>query len=414
MTTNLTSSFEPQLEPLSANGIGVAYFSSITAIPRLEWQRVQPTDNLFLQRDYLEVLENHPPRGMRFAYLLFYHQLRPVGLAVLQLQHFRASESLGLDQARTEAQRTPCFFTAYGRFLKNFVANRVEFNTMVCGNLLLTGEHGWYFKPPELRGNKGQQLLVEAMHHAKREIERQGLLLSAMLVKDYYPERRPGGQMLVKRHFNEFTVQPNMVLKLRPEWRGFDDYLGAFSSKYRVRAKRAFKKGKALRKEELTLAQMRHYEGEMYQLYRSVAEHSGFNLINLNSHYLLALKEQLPDAFRCYAYFLEDKLVAFYTSIANGAEMEAHFLGFDKNLNASHQIYLNILYDLVRGAIDGQHDRLVFARTAMEIKSSVGAEAIDMYCYLRHRNSITNKLVHPLFDYLKPREDDWKPRHPFK
>ena len=119
-----------------------------------------------------------------------------------------------------------------------------------------------------------------------------------MQVKDYYPERRPGGQMLVKRHFNEFTVQPNMVLKLRPEWRGFDDYLGAFSSKYRVRAKRAFKKGKALRKEELTLAQMRHYEGEMYQLYRSVAEHSGFNLINLNSHYLLALKEQLPDARR--------------------------------------------------------------------------------------------------------------------
>ncbi len=414
MTIKVTPSFNPQLKPLSMRGIGVAQFASIVDIPASEWERVQPADNLFLQRPYLHLLENHPPKGMQFSYLVFYRQMEPIGLAVLQLQHFKASESLGLDQEKKEEKSTPCFFTAYGRFLKSFVAHRVEFNTMVCGNLLLTGEHGWYFKIPELRGPKGQELLVEAMDYAKQEIEKKNLMLSAMLIKDYYPETQRTGEALVKKQFNEFTVQPNMVLKIRPEWESFDDYLAAFSSKYRVRAKRAFKKGVDFHREELSLEQMQAHESEMYDLYQSVAENSGFNLINLNSRYLLCLKEQLPNAFRCHGYFLDGCLVAFYTSISNGHELEAHFLGFDKSLNGGRQIYLNILYDLVRIAIEGQHSQLVFARTAMEIKSSVGAEAVDMYCYIRHRNSITNKLIHPLFDYLKPKEDEWKARHPFK
>ena len=204
-----------------------------------------------------------------------------------------------------------------------------------------------------------------------------------------------------------------MILDIRPDWNTFEDYLAACQSKYRVRAKRAFKKGKLLQKEEFNLEQIIHYESQMYDLYRSVAENSGFNLINLNSSYLVALKKELPEAFRCFAYFLEGELVAFYTTISNGEELEAHFLGFDKNLNRNLQVYLNILYDLVRIGIEGGNRRVVFARTAMEIKSSVGAEAIDMYCYVRHRNSITNKLIHPLFDYLKPKDDEWTPRHPF-
>lgn len=54
-----------------------------------------------------------------------------------------------------------------------------------------------------------------------------------------------------------------------------------------------------------------------------------------------------------------------------------------------------------------------FARTALEIKSSVGAVPENLYCYLRHQNPLVNKFTGTLLDYLKPVEE-WLPRHPFK
>jgi hypothetical protein len=72
-----------------------------------------------------------------------------------------------------------------------------------------------------------------------------------------------------------------------------------------------------------------------------------------------------------------------------------------------------MLYDLVRAGIDANCQHLVLARTALEIKSSVGAVAHDLHCYLRHHNAVANHFTEPLLDYLNPVEK-WEPRHPFK
>lgn len=413
MTLKVTQSYNPQLKPLSIANIGVAIFHDVEELPQ-DWERVQPQGNLFLHRPYLKILAQNPPEGMQFCYILFYDKQTPIGLAIGQIQHFKASDSISYQKEEKKEKKTPCFFTAYSRALRNLVASKFEFNTLVCGNLLLTGEHGFYFIDAFAKKETQQQLLEEAMVLAKKEIEKAGTSISTFLIKDFYPQTKLAARALLKKNFKEFTIQPNMVLRLRPQWNTFEDYLADFQSKYRVRAKRAFKKAKDLRKEELHLDQIKDYLPRMYELYNSVAENSGFNLLNLNPDYLLALKQNLPQEFRCFAYFdQQETMVAFFTTINNGEELEAHFLGFDKDLNRSHQIYLNILYDLVKVGIEERHQRLVFARTAMGIKSTVGAEAIDMYCYVRHRNSITNNFIPTIYDYLKP-ADDWIPRHPFK
>ena len=136
-------------------------------------------------------------------------------------------------------------------------------------------------------------------------------------------------------------------------------------------------------------------------------------MVVLNETYLLGLKQQLGEQFRVFAYFHEGRLVAFYSTIHNHEELDAHFLGYEKALNHDFQLYLNILYDIVKIGIAGGCDRIVFARTALEIKSSIGATARELWCYLRHQNAIANKFAGTLLDYLKPVEE-WLPRHPFK
>jgi hypothetical protein len=98
---------------------------------------------------------------------------------------------------------------------------------------------------------------------------------------------------------------------------------------------------------------------------------------------------------------------------ANGDELDAHYLGYEDEVNRDHQLYLNMLLNIVQCAIEKRFRSIFFARTALEIKSSVGAEPHDMYFYLQHSKGFHNKLLPHIFNLLDPKEE-WTPRSPFK
>ena len=175
----------------------------------------------------------------------------------------------------------------------------------------------------------------------------------------------------------------------------------------------AEKKLLGIKKVALTALEIEQELPTIHNLYHEVAKNSGFNMVELNPAYFLGMKQQLGDFFRVFGYYLDNRLVAFYTTFHNDRELDAHFLGFEKSLNHDFQLYLNILYDIVKIGIETGCERIVFARTALEIKSSIGATPHELWCYVRHQNSIANKFTATLLDYLKPVEE-WLPRHPFK
>ena len=97
----------------------------------------------------------------------------------------------------------------------------------------------------------------------------------------------------------------------------------------------------------------------------------------------------------------------------NYDELEAHFLGYDQSFNKKHQVYMNMLLDSLKLGISEQVDRIVFARTAMEIKSTIGAIPEDLYCYIRANNKLMNYIMPTILEYFRP-ADDWVQRKPFK
>ena len=204
-----------------------------------------------------------------------------------------------------------------------------------------------------------------------------------------------------------------MILKMKPSWLNFDDYLLDMKSKYRVRLKNAMKKFAPIERRVLSLEEVRTYNSEMYSLYSEILEGSGFVLAMGRENYFEELKRQLGDALQVTGYFLDGKLVGFYTWVVEGDKMDSHFIGFKKELNNTYQLYLNILLDLVRDGIKEKVASIYYFRTALEIKSSVGAEPYDMTCYYKQMNPLLNKLVPPIFDYFIPQQT-WKQRHPFK
>ncbi len=375
------------------------------------WTDLAPKDNIFLQYDYLRALEQHPPEKMGFRYMLFFKNGKAIGFAYVQTYFVKMEDSV-------QKQEIPKGWWARLKFrVQQWFIKKAVFNVLICGNLVLTGEHGHHFTEEGLDPEAEAVLLRKGMDLLQKiEEKKSRKRMHIQMFKDY--KEAISGETALKKglalgRYHEYTIQPSMYMRLPKTWQKFEDYLAAMSSKYRVRAKRAAKKGKALVKRELELEEIAQRCDEIYGLYKNIANNVGFNAYTFHKGYFWALKKHLGDRFKLIGLFLDGELVAFFTTIFNAKEMEAHFLGLNYDYNRSHQLYLNILYSLVDMGIYHQVEKIDFARTALEIKSSVGAVPQEMHCYLRHRNRISNNLIKFVFENLTPQED-WTARSPFK
>ncbi|MCH2042602.1 MAG: GNAT family N-acetyltransferase [Saprospiraceae bacterium] len=392
---------------LPTEGYSVHVTHSIKSIQKI-WDALAPKHNLFLQSDYLNALEDFPPAKMSFNYLIFYFNQKPIGIGYTQNFKVKVEESIN---QKEEPKKSGCMLKGIVSAFKNWLTKRVEFNILIAGNLLLTGEYGHYF--PGMKEEQAIEVMREGVSLLHKKLEKEGSKIQLLLFKDFLIQSKSTTQDLVANAYHKFKIQPCMYLPLPSEWKTEEDYLSAMSSKYRVRARRAAKKGKNIIKKELTLDDIAVNQERIFELYKSVADNAGFNAFLLHKDYFWALKKYLGDRYKLIAYYLDGKLVAFYTAIFSGDEMEAHFLGVDEAFNRPNQIYLNILYDLVRMGIYHQVKLVDFARTALEIKSSVGAIPRDMHCFIKHRSSFSSTVIKLLFKYLNP-EEKWEQRRPFK
>ena len=138
---------------------------------------------------------------------------------------------------------------------------------------------------------------------------------------------------------------------------------------------------------------------------------NNFEIISTGGTYKV-LKDNLGAAYFLRAYWLEDKLVGFSSGVFNKNSLDAHFVGIDYALNKEYAIYQRMLYDYILIGIQKKVTMINFGRTASEIKSSVGAVPQDLTIYLRHKKTITNRILSLFLKRIQPSE--FKEKHPFK
>jgi hypothetical protein len=386
------------------NGFDLVFYRSIK-----EFASLLPSQpNVFLSADYLEALEDNPPLGFQFCYILILKNESVVGFLPFQIKHFRASESLSFNK-----KQNPLVLG-----FKNFVAKKVNFNTLIAGSLLLTGEYSYWFDKKYLSKSDINELLLRGVSIAKKTLTEYKIFIETVFIKDFF-EPQPTFDSaetdgcFTKEKYNRFKVEPNFILDIPSNWNTFDDYLNALSSKYRIRAKRAFKKIEPIEKKEFNEERIMAFQLEINALYQQISKRSAANLVDLHPNYFLALKQHLGERFKLYGYFSDKKLIGFYTTLENGEALDAHYLGYDETQNQAFQTYLNFLFDIVKNGIEAGAKHIVFSRTAHEIKSSIGAQAHDMYLYLKHDRPFINRFLPYTLPILSPPEK-WLPRNPFK
>lgn len=355
---------------------------------------------MFLGKSFHEVVEKTPPSGIIPYYCIVYADGEAIGICYYQLKMLKMAEALKLDDEN-----------GFSKAWKGFMLRWINFYSLVCGNAMVTGQYGFRFLK-SIDRDRQYELMSRATDHlvSKLKVEDQ-INVGPVLCKDYYERQLYSKNSLDV--YTKFTVQPSMIFDINKEWSTFEDYLSAMRTKYRTRVKRAIKKLGCIEVRELSLFDISNYKSRMNDLYLYVANQASFNLFHLHVDYFYELKNHLGDALKVVGYFDRTTMVGFYTIIINNANVDAHFLGYDKSINGPNQLYLNMLYDMIHRGIEQGSEKIFMSRTALEIKSSTGAEAHDMYCYLKHTKPLFNNYLPKILDGLVPHEE-WIPRSPFK
>lgn len=387
------------------NALTFAHFNSAFEIPVGHWGRLVGKNEAMLTVPFLAALEQHPATGMRFHYLLAYQGTEPVAAFYFQefdLRIANVDRNVNTDNIGNAKSMMAGAKDVMAKSLEMFAVRM-----LVMGNVYLTGQYGVRFADA-IPTNLQSEIIARATERITKD-NSSGKRIKAIMLKDV-DGPLPEAVTLSETDYIPFHVQPQMIVPIR--WATFDEYLDAFSSKYRVRAKSAFKKFERIVMRELSLDEITALDQQIWKLYEEVESRAEFQLAALPHGYFIDLKIALEDRFRFVGFFDEGQLVGFYSTLLGKTRNVAHFIGMNYEVNRDCALYLNILYAQVRDAIADGVAELDTGRTALEIKSTVGCEPRQLQLLARHTNGFTNGVAKLFLSNLK--QPEWIQRRPFK
>ncbi len=362
----------------------------------------------FLRTEYLQALEESNPAGFAYRYVLVYENKKPAAALYFQLADLSSKDAGSIVNMHQYGKIMQAIASGINDLLLN--GKKYEGNyLLVCGNMLVTGDHGIGCKPENF--SHVMNHLPSVMDSITEEINKSNGRIVAYLIKDFYEPEMQVASRLENSGFNPMRIDPNMKVAIKPEWKTFEDYLQSLSAKYRLRANNTRELCNGVEIKEFSAEKIKKHAEEIENLYLQVAGKAPVLIVRVNPDFFIAMKKRLKEHYCFRAYFKNGKMIGF-TSGYYYHVLEAHFIGMDYHLHKEHQIYQFILYDFIECAIRHRKKELIFGRTAIEIKSTVGAAPYDLTAYLKINSAILHRIVGAVLPFF--RNDKYIIRNPFK
>lgn len=348
---------------------------------------------IFLQKCYLQILEESSPENMLNTFLGIFEGEKLMATALIQEIDLALLPSFG--------ERDHAIKTA----LRNILFKQFASKLLLVGNNMLSGQNAYTCLP-----DADESKVIEKLREVVEFWPNKNHLT---IFKDFTESQIQAFQIPAFQTDFPFSSQPNMVFEIKTIWQKEEDYVADLSKKYRDQFKRCRKKGAEISTKELNYEEILQAEETIYDLYLHVAKNAPFNTFILPKKHFSSFKKHLGSDFILRGYYLENQLVGFTTVIRHGKELETYFLGYDEKIQREKMLYLNMLYDLINCGIIQGFERIILGRTALEIKSSIGAKAVRLEGLMRHRFGMIHTNLSWIFPLLEP-ATTWIERHPYK
>ncbi|MGE0566746.1 MAG: hypothetical protein AB7O73_02265 [Bacteroidia bacterium] len=374
-----------------------------------DWNEVVKHNNPFLELEYLKLIESCGYIAFKSRYVIVYEAGKPIGVLYFQVCKFDASVFGKLLEEELENIKSKKI-KLFEKYVQSKDDDEVLFLLLTLGNNIVSGEHGFLFDS-KVDENLKYKIICSLIQTMSSEEGMRGKI-AAVLLKDFEHENK-FFKSIKGLHAEEFMVEPNMVLEVPNGVHSIQDYITLFSKKYRNRAKQILNKRSEFSIRELNYSEVLSIDEQLFSLYSQLFNKAKFKLLKLPVNYFSELKRILTNRSIVKIIECDNQIIGFLTAVVlPDKTLEAHYIGMDYELNPKHEIYQNILYAFIETAIENNCKKVNFGRTASEIKSTIGAVAEELLCYIKPQNAVSNLIVKPFINFLQPKP--WIARNPFK
>lgn len=285
--------------------------------------------------------------------------------------------------------------------------SKLRFPLRVMGPVLGSGDHAYRFLP-EVPAEEAKRLAASALRSLPNK---NGFKPRAYLIKDFPASQalnRIAGGSTWMRGWTDLEFDPLMRIPVNPAWKELDAYMAELKTKARTKVKRILTCSGDCEIEELSTEALAAHAPELIRLYRLIYAEAGFRLGELSVEDLLETKSAWADNFRVSVLKVQGELLGFQCGFLTPHTVEAFFVGFDRDKHKELALYQRMLVEFIRWGIETGAKEVVMGRTALDIKSSVGAMPERLSCVVKFRNPVLNLLAktaarfsHPVHPQLK-------------
>jgi predicted N-acyltransferase len=384
---------------LGSSALSYTLTDKFIDVPKEIWDSLNHEQNVFLSSEYLSALAKCWEGNL--FYILFFKNEAPIGIAVLQYTYFVSGEL----KSHVDVEGGAGFVArVFGRQSR-------QYPIVVCGSPFCTGPHGYIFQK-EIQVEEATTALCYALTDVIHFLRKSNRDTQAVVVKDFYPKDYNALNELKECGFHTFAVDHLLKMPFDSNWKTFDDYLNALSTKFRTKAKAALNKFEGVETRIWSAEDLATNSTVVQALYRNVYDRAEFAMEPLTTEFLVELKNSLQDKMVIQAFYVSNEIIGYQIALINHKELEAFLVGIDYEANATYGLYSNMLLSFVKSAIDEQCEEIAFGRTAGEIKSTFGAVPVEMRIALRHPGRLRNALLKLFFTKVHPGNEPQ--RSPFK
>ncbi|HAD22355.1 MAG TPA: hypothetical protein DCF87_09630, partial [Opitutae bacterium] len=378
-----------------------AWFWNENAVNRIswtEWDQLILDSNkpsIFLDSRMVRALLNSSSRNVAAVEWRCKDVLK--GIALVEDTH---AESVDLSK---HVDGKSFIFNAISRLLHGR-SGRLEFSVRVMGTTLGSGDHAFRFLP-DVDAEQRKLCVEGTMYFSSSDTGTK--IPGVVMVKDTtIPEK--GQKSPVFPGWTPIEFDPEMVVYVDPSWNSIEDCMPFLMKKSRTKFKRIQELSKDFKVERWSLNQLEKEGDLLIELYRSVFDRSGFRLGSLHLEELIESKRLWGDAFVVDVYVLDGENVGFQCAYVTPEATEAFFVGFRPKLIKSHAIYQRMLLEFIRMGILAGCEEVRMGRTALDVKSSIGALPRRLQCDVKFRNPLFHFIVQVFSTRFSPMPPDLK------
>ena len=367
--------------------------SSINLIEEKLWNSIVSEREIFNSYRFIKAVEDAHVEESSYRYLLFYNGDELVGHTVL------SSFVISLDLFIPGNKLV--------QLVKKILPSLFNVRILFSGLPASLGQLNLTIKSPEW-----QEAATEALQFEMDKLAHDHYI-NLLCVKEFKGWEKEMCKGLLHHDFFSAFSLPYMILEI--QWKSFKEFLQSMRHQYRRSinlSSRKFCTPEPLifhADDKIRANQPVLILGDtsicppqrMHELYLAVMERTPTKLETLNRAFFENFYKQFADTLQILTVQHNDKIISAALLIQIGEELNFILVGRE-NHKDSFDSYFNLVYGIIKLAIQKGVKRINMGQTAYWVKQRVGATPVPVYIYFKSRKPLLNWILKKLNRQIFP------------